>query len=481
MKRALLSLLALGVVSACFAQSNFTIVRPADGSKVREVVRLLFPMKSVEGSAYVGIFVGGKFLEAVVPGKGANYLYYDLDTKARNIPDGPLTIEAVLYQDFGNRPRIADRSSIQVEVANSSSIPVPEGGFKLRYKFVTGKQWIYKVEQKVAVNNLSETNANNMSNDNLLAGADVETVRLMYSVDNTYAGGDGLLRMQIKADKGRDWVMLKTEDHPDEAQKYYDYQMHPIYMRVAGTGREVFGSIPTYFPFEGSAGEGYRTDLYGAFPLPVLPEAAVTPGQPYAPPIQIGDLNLEKKDEVNSVVMKIGGTAGQFVGVEWEQNHPCAHLRVSRKDKVPSGLGGRIANASKVEEDTYFALDLGTVLKRVLTYTIDTKVVVQPAAAAGGAGGGAGGVGGPSSAGASSGAPAGGTRGGAAGGTGFILPGPGLGGDFRFQGPSFGGTSSGAPPAGQGGNQRGGGAARTSGPKTKIVKLTVQLVFTLEK
>ncbi|MEQ1935734.1 MAG: hypothetical protein ABL962_17900, partial [Fimbriimonadaceae bacterium] len=325
MKRALLSLLALGVVSASFAQSNFTIVRPADGSKVREVVRLLFPLKSVDTNAYVGIFIGGKFLEAVVPTKGANYLFYDLDTKARNIPDGPLNIEAVLYQDFADRPRIVDRSSIQVEIANSSSIPVPEGGFKLRYKFKPGTQWIYKLEQRIAVNNLTENNARTMTNENLLAGAEPDKYRLLYSVDNAYANGDGLIRMQPLADKGKDSTMIKTEAHPDEPKLYYDYQMHPIYMRLTGTGRELFGSIPSYFPFEGTAGEGFRTDLYGSFPLPVLPERALLPGGVYAPPIQLGELNLEKKDETNSVVFKIPDAAGVFVGVEWEQNHPCAH------------------------------------------------------------------------------------------------------------------------------------------------------------
>ncbi|MEQ1821160.1 MAG: hypothetical protein ABL949_01490 [Fimbriimonadaceae bacterium] len=491
MKRALLSLLALGVVSASFAQSNFTIVRPADGSKVREVVRLLFPMKSVDSSSYVGIFIGGKFLEAVVPVKGANYLYYDLDTKARNIPDGPLNIEAVLYQDFADRPRILDRSSIQVEIANSSSIPVPEGGFKLRYNFKTGKQWVYSMEQRVAVNNLNESNARTMSNENLLAGADSEKLRLLYSVDNTYGNGQGLIRMQVLTDKGRDSVMLRTEAHPDEPRPYYDYQMHPIYMRLEGTGREVFGSIPTYFPFQGTAGEGFRTDLYGSFPLPVLPERALRPGDKYAPPIQIGEIDLEKKDEVSSVVFSIPNAAGNFVGVEWEQNHPCAHLKVSRADKVPAGAksAGRISEASKVEEDVYFALDLGAVLKRVFTYTIDTKVVVQPPAAAGaGAGGaGAGGNRGPQAAGTSAGGPtsAGGAGGGGSAGAGFILPGNnGKGLTFNFQGPSFGGTSTGAP-AGQGGNQRGGGGAgggqRTAGPRTRIVKLTVQLTFTLEK
>ena len=109
MKRTLGSLFVL--VAACWAtaQSSFTIVRPADGAKVRETVRLLFPKNSIPDGGYVGIYLGGKFVEAVVPARGANYLYYDIDTKARAIPDGPLSIEAVLFQEFSERPRIVDR------------------------------------------------------------------------------------------------------------------------------------------------------------------------------------------------------------------------------------------------------------------------------------------------------------------------------------------------------------------------------------
>lgn len=491
MKRAILSLLALGVVCVGMTQSSFTIVRPANNAKVRENVRVLFPMSSVGDNGYVGIFLNGKFLEAVKPGKGAEYLYYDLNTKARGIADGPLTIEAVLYQELADRPRIVDRSSINVTVANSSSIPVPENGIKLRYKFNAGKQWIYKFENRIAVNNLSEIDSNRISTENLLAGAETSSIRLLYAIDNSYSNGDGLLRIQALPDKGKDYTMLVTADKPDQEQKYYDYQMHPLYMRLTNTGREVFGSAPTYFPFERTTAEAFRTDLYALYPLPMLPGDPMKPGDTPQVGITLGDLDLDKKNEANSLVTKIPGVRGEFVGVEWERNHPCAHLRYLRADKVPDGLkgSGRLLNAQRVEEDIYFALDLGAVLKLVRTYTIDTKITVPvggaqnnntaPGAGIGGSGSGpsingASGTGGPS-------------RGGGAGsaGAGLIRP-PLLGGTGLpmnlIQGggaPSFGGASvpgqNTPPPAGQFG--RGG---RTGGNTTRIVRLTVQEVFTLE-
>lgn len=474
------------------AQSSFTIVRPANNAKVREVVRVLFPKSSVGDNGYVGIFINGKFLEAVKPGVGAEYLYYDLNTKARNIPDGPLTIEAVLYQELADRPRIVDRSSISVVVANTSSIPVPDGGLKLRYKFTSGKTWIYKFENKIAVNNLSEINANSMSNANLLAGAQSSSIRLRYAIDNAYGNGDGLVRIQALPDKGRDYTMLVTASHPDEEKKYFDYQMHPLYMRLSNTGREIFGSAPSYFPLEGTTAEAFRTDLYALYPLPMLPGDPIRPGEAVNVGIMLGDLDLDKKDEAKSIVTVLPQVRGEFVGVEWENNHPCAHLRYMRSEKLPDGIknSGTLVNAQRVEEDIYFALDLGAVLKLVRTYTIDQKITVPVGggqANTGGAGGnaGAGGGSGPSISG-SSGVGGTGRGGGVSGaGAGFMLP-PLLGGSYPlnlFQGsPSFGGASvpgQNNPPANLPGQLGRGG--RAGGNTTRIVRLTVQETFTLEK
>lgn len=491
MKRVLSSILIATAVCWATAQSAFTIVRPADGSKVRETVRLLFPKNSIPADGgYVGIYIGGKFVEAVVPARGANYLYYDIDTKARNIPDGPLAIEAVLFQEFSEKPRIVDRSSINVTVANSANIPIPENGLKLRYKFKPGTQWVYSMTQRVAVNSMSEAMAGQTSKSSLLAGADVEHVRLLYAVDNAYPDGDGLVRMQAIPEKGKHEITVTLQDTP---KTFMDYDIHPIYMRLRGTGREVFGNVPRYFPLQGTAGESFSTDLFADFPLPTLPEDSVREGSLWNPPFQLGDLDLDRIDEMKSLVAKVPAR-GEFKGVEWQNGHPCARLRYTLGVRDPKGptSSSRLLSAQAIDEDIWFAMDLGTVIKMIRTYTIDTKVETQTGGANGsgaqgapgappapnkprigprGAGGAPGGGGG-----AGSGASGAGWQGkggmgpGQRGGgppQGFVPPtGPGRGGP---------GQNAGVPSMGGGQRSGGGGAA------ARVVRITVEQVFELEK
>ena len=61
--------------------------RLSDGAKVREDVRILIPKNSVPKTGYVGIFLDGKFLEAVVPNLSGRYYEYMLDTKAKGISE----------------------------------------------------------------------------------------------------------------------------------------------------------------------------------------------------------------------------------------------------------------------------------------------------------------------------------------------------------------------------------------------------------
>ena len=492
MRRTLGSLFILALAALSTAQSAFTIVRPADGSKVRETVRLLFPLSSIPDGGYVGIYIGGKFVEATVPAKGANYLYYDIDTKARNIQDGPLQVEAVLFQDFGDRPRIVDKSSVTLNVVNSANIAIPDAGLSLRYKFKPGTQWVYKLSQRVAVNNMSEARAGEMSKASLLAGSEIEQFRMLYSVENSYGGGEGLVRLQAMPDKGKR-EMTVTTDNSDEARTFQDYQMHPIYMRLQGTGKQIFGNIPRYFPLEGSTGEGYRTDLYALFPLPTLPSRAQKPGGAWETGFQLGDVDLEfvRANDTNTVVTPLIAR-GELVGVEWQNGHPCARIRhtLATRDPKSGGSGrSRFVGAQSIEEDIWFAIDLGTVIKMVRTYTIDTKIDAQPANTTGAAGGVAGGnrPNAPSAAGSS---------GGAVGSANYTVPGSSTGTNFqgggRGRGRDDGGGAGGRPanvgaqgaPGGQGAAGGAGqrtGRTGTSGAGTRVVRITVEQKFELEK
>lgn len=496
MMRGIGVLLGLCATAFVLAQAPFTIVRPAEGSKVREKVKIDIPLDSIPDGGYVGIFVGGKFVEALVLDKGEKFYEYVLDTKARNIPDGDLRIEAVLYVDFNDAPRIVDRSSVDVVVQNSANIPIPEEGISLRYKFVPGSQMVYNMEQRVAVSTITQAQ-NQLGGRAAELPLDSESVRLLYAVDNRYDNGDGLLRMQALPNKGKDYAMLTTLDQT-EPRKYFDYEMAPIYMRLTPTGNEVFGSIPIYVPMQGSAGEVTRTDLFADFPLPTLPQKNVKPGDAWMGRFQWGRLDLDQVYEQPSVVENFPAR-GQFVGVEWEMGFPCAKLQHTIQAGTKSIEGIKLAEMGRdftdekvaMTETIWFALDTGKIVKIIRDITIDRKV--EQAAA--GPGGGA------------MGAPAGGGKGGpmgTAGTGGPDLPGGGKGsgegffqslgseGFFQRGGPQGGGrrggpmgTAGGGPQGAAGGDtglMRGGQTGRGGGTGApQFVRVKVQQIFTLEK
>src|SRR5687768_1320852 len=118
MKRSLACIALTVLTVLAWAQAPFTIVRPADGAKVRETIRVQIPKGSIPEGSYVGIFVGGKFVEATILDLNGKYYEYLLDTKKRGIGDGPVKLEVVLYSDFGDKPRVVDRSSVNVTVSN---------------------------------------------------------------------------------------------------------------------------------------------------------------------------------------------------------------------------------------------------------------------------------------------------------------------------------------------------------------------------
>src|SRR5687768_4183436 len=137
MKRWITSLALASLAAVVMAQAPFTIVRPADGSRVREKVRILVPKNSLPPGGYVGVFLNGKLIEATVPPVEGKYRVYTLDTKGRGIPDttgAPLKLELVLYTDYNDQPRIVDRSSVDIHIGNKANIPVPNSGISLRYR-----------------------------------------------------------------------------------------------------------------------------------------------------------------------------------------------------------------------------------------------------------------------------------------------------------------------------------------------------------
>jgi hypothetical protein len=483
MKRSLVILVFMAAIGAALAQAPFTIVRPADGSKVREKVHVLIPKNSIPQGGYIGIFLNGKFLEAVTPPLAGKYYDYVLDTKGRQIADGKVNLEAVLFVDYNDNPRIVDRSSVTLNVANSASIAIPSNGFRLRYKFRPKTQLVYTLQQRTSVSTISGSQ-NRAGGRPAELPLEAEKVRLLYATDNAYGNGDGLVRIQALPQLGKDYAILTTSDST-EPKRYYDYMMDPIYMRITNTGREVFGSVPEFFPMEGtsgSTGEDVNLMLYALFPLPTLPEKAVRPGDSWQSRFQNGVLDLAKRSEATRLTSKFPAR-GEFVGVEWEMGHPCAKIKNTIAQGTKSLEGGMLAARGsafaddKVEltETIWFALDKGVVVKSVRDITIDRKMESQ---------GGAPGGGGPATGGVTMGNTTGGGRPGGAGGGPMGPPGDdrqkGSGGGAMDPG-GFGSPGQGGLPPGGFGQPGGGRTPGQGANQVQWLRIRQQMIFILEK
>lgn len=435
------------------AQAPFTIVRPLDGAHVRETIKILIPKGSIPENGYIGVFIDGKFIEAVRPPVVGKYFEYDLDTHARGIEDSPAgkpyKLEVVLFTTYNDQPRIVDRSSVDVYVANKSSIPVPNSGFQLRYKWTPGTDMVYDFSARVLVDAISEDQEKLGGRPAELENVVPITTRLMYAVDRQFpdadgkvrADSDGLVRIQLVPDKGKDYVVVPIEGN-DQPEKHYDVDLAPIYMRLTTTGRQIWGTVPELSNSSFLPGHGVEESLFADLPLPTLPVNKVRPGDSWRSRFQDGVPNfLDNIQERNNLVATFPAR-GEFVGVEWEMGHPCAVLKdtiaaseSSDQEKAIEKETGIAPRKIKEEETLWFSLDTHKVLRMDRNIEIDT---VGSAAAYGFASGGGGGP--------------------AAGGPGQGMPGMGPG-----RGPGMGpgmGPGRGGPPPGYGGPGAPGGGGR---------------------
>lgn len=482
MKRILTAAIVVAACGAAYAQS-FTIRRPADGSTVREIVKVRIPRASIPATGYVGIIINGKFLEAVSPVTKDDVVdkdfVYNLDTKARNIPDGNLRIEAVLYADFGDASRVLSRSSVRLTLDNRNSIKPPTGGFKLRYGFQSGRAFEYKMEFRQAVQIMSEAQSR-------MGGRAPElpqgyfTARYKYTFENSYPATDGrregLVRMEVMPNKGKDYAILPLSGDP-EAKKRFRNQFYPIYMRISDTGREIFGRSPYYIPMEGSSSQNESMYIFGNFPLPVLPTTGVKAGDSWSGSLINSAMDISKVYTTEKISFLIPGR-GTLEAIEWEGGRRCAKIR----NRIASSAATNAQGQEEQEELYWFSLDDQMIVRLERTWTSTTRRA--QAAPSGGGGGGA------AAPGAGSGGTGQGPSRGGRGNAGSIGPaGPpedmrqvGAGEDEEGRGPARGGARGGA---GAGGGRPGGGGARGGaggggGSRVQIVKQRTQIVFTLD-
>lgn len=367
------------------AQSSFTIRRPVENATVRETVEIRIPRRAIpQNVGFVGIWVNGRFLEAVSPfdqvnTSGSDFVYR-LNTKERRIPDGQMTVEAVLYVNRGNFTQPVNKTSVVVRLDNSASIRIPSEGVRLRYRFVPGQEFIYRAELKSSIQSLTEAQAQMGSRAGEVEGQPMRfryRMTVMNTERSTMGGTDGVLLMQPLPERGRDFAMLITQG-ATEPRKYMDYEMAPLYMRVNPVGREIWGSRPFFVSSEGAVGDASRLDLFAMFPLPLLPERGVRPGgAPFPGGIQNVELNLDRGYDIERFT-QLSPARGELVGLEYERGRPTAKLR------TVFAAGTSATGIQSYEEFVWFALDLGMPIKIERNFLTTVRAQAPQAAGQGG-------------------------------------------------------------------------------------------------
>ena len=495
MKRLVGIALTVALGGAAMAQS-FTIRQPVEGSIVRETVDILIPAGSIPAAqSYIGVAVNGKFLEATMPPLAEdekNYVY-KLNTKERGIPDGEMEISIMLYMDFAENTEIVNNSSVKVILDNHTSIKIPDDGILLRYQFELGRELVYKHSTLQTEGLISQAQASLGSRAGQI-GAMSEDYRYIIAFDNVYdvdGNKEALMRFQGLADKGKNYTHVTARGDEGPTQ-YFDYEMAPIYIRVDDTGREVWGSVPPYFPIEGTSGELSLFNLYIPPSLPVRPTDRMFPGDRWESFYLFSGRDLDRLYEQYKVTRPLKAQ-GTLVGVEWEKGIPCAKIfiTVAQDTRQLAGienLNQQPGEASKVEMTgtIWFSLDSGYLVKSVITTLQESLVTVGTAAGGGGAQAAGGTGGGPGFAG--SGDDGGG---GSVGDINYRFD-PHFDSDGRFwlytgpqnQGPSFGapgGAGSGTGGAqGPGFGNRAGGGSAGAVKRVLIIKSTITTELELD-
>ncbi len=494
MNRIVGSVICIAAASSVFAQAPFTIVRPSDGSRVRETIHLMVPKGSVPDGAYVGLYAGGKFIIATSEPseKKGKFDIYDINTKALKLPDGPLSLEAVLYQKYDNVTRVVARSSVNVTLENSAAKWIPDNGIYLRYKWIPDTYSLYDVSIKLREESGSSTQ-NQLGARPAEQSQDLQHIQMKYTCVGRDANGDGIVSMQALPPAGHNSVYLQLAGDT-QPRLYTTDMMSNVFMKLTPLGISKWGAVPFAVPFDGSGASTNLLDLYADFPLPVLPYERVKLGSSWPGRFQNGVLDMAKLLTTNKVTESFP-CRGQFVDVEWEGGHPCAKIEntiaVGESSLESKELKKKSANFTgdkiKLNQTVWFALDTHQVVKIDQLVTLQQRAVTSNSGYGGPMGPGAGGPMGPGGPNGPGGGPAGPPSGPGGGSSSSDVNGPIGYNQFKGGGGMSGPTGgAGAPPTGMGGRPGGfGGFGRGGAPtgtsQTGFVRVVIEYIYTLEK
>lgn len=459
MIRLTISLLMLWGV-AC-AQAPFTVVRPLNDARVREKVEFRLPLRSIPEGGFIGITVNNQFKQAVAPialttDRDKGHLVYHWDTKALKIPDGKHKVEFTLYAPGGEgrEPRVMERTSVNVEVANK--VAVPRDGVLLKYRWTPGRTAEYKTNLQMKT--ITEIKQSGITpTEDLLLSASMGM--FMNMMDN--AGGIGLLSWMPKPP-------FRVQQGQQVSQ-FTEESLGPVFQEVDSSGTVRYQTTSLM-------GQAGRTVYFAVGDLPILPPRKVKEGFRWASQVVLYDpLSSGEKGALD--VSSRFPVSAKIESFEWEKGYKCAKIVYELSGNVPGqfNLAGMQLSKPKMKltRVVYFAYDIGQVVRATMTMEFEQTIRGSQMAGGGMGMGGSmgigGGVGGPPGIGGRTGFGAseddtedggrfgrGGGRGGGGGlprggGAGFGQPGtPGSPG-------AAGSPGMGGGPGGFGGGPRGGG------------------------
>jgi hypothetical protein len=408
MKRAAIGLLMLWSAAAV-AQAPFTIVRPQDGARVREVVQIRFPIRSVPQGGFIGVSINGKFVEAVAPAaldtdRERGHYIYRWDTKRLNVPDGEHTIELTLYSnpEGGSEARVLGRSSVRLQVENE--IKAPAEGIPLRYRWTPGKT--YRYDLKATIKEINEVQYSGLTPEETLLG------------ETRFKGDLSVLDFRDRLGL-ISWTLVPPAINITGGQVNVINSdlVAPVYQEVETTGRVRYQVSLGADSFQSEVFYSWTTDL------PILPPRRYKPGDRWGATIAVS--NPLRSGQASEIIAQIP-VAARLERFEWEQGYKCAKIIYEFTGNLPDNLnlGGIQLEKPKstIRREVYFAYDLGQVIRIKTVVQLEGRMRQE---SFGGGFGGPGGFGrgggfGADDDGGMAGAPRGGPRGAPRGGPGAI-------------------------------------------------------------
>lgn len=367
------------IFGVAWAQAPFTIVRPLDGARVRETVQVRFPIRSVPQGGFIGVSIDGKFVEAVAPAslrsdRERGHYIYEWNTKARNVPDGQHTIELTLYSGTeGGNPRVLARSSVRVIVENE--IKPPAGGIRLQYRWLPpGKIVRYNMTYTVK-----------------------ESTEIQYSgltpEENT------LYELRFKGDLNVldwrnnlgliSWIVFPpaVRGAPGQYEVLTGKNFAPVYQEVESTGRVRYQNARIGEQLQ----QEYDVLYYWVGDLAIIPPKPLKPGDRWTGTIVLG--NPLRSGDISEVAEDQVPAAARLERFEWERGYKCAKIVYEFTGNLPGDVdvgGIRLEKAKiKFRRETYFAYDIGQIVRQRTTIEIETTQREQAGASGGFMGGGA--------------------------------------------------------------------------------------------